>query len=151
MGGALLVNGFGKIFLVSISALLVAFTANAVDEYGCAFQNVIKLPEVNFRTDSAMLLDGADAALAAAAATLIQNPNIYVEVAGHTDSQGDPGYNVGLSQRRAEAVRNYLVIAGVDENCITARGYGANEPVADNATAAGRGENPRVELRVTKE
>lgn len=123
----------------------------AVDEWGCAFQNVIKLPEVNFRTDSAELLDGADAELAAAAATLIQNPNIYVEVAGHTDSQGDPDYNIGLSQRRAETVRSYLVNAGVDENRVTARGYGETEPVADNGTAEGRAENRRVELRVIRE
>jgi OOP family OmpA-OmpF porin len=122
-----------------------------VDAFGCPFPQIIKLPEVNFRTDSVMLLDGADATLAAAAATLIQNPGLVVEVAGHSDSQGDANYNRGLSQRRADAVREYLVTAGVDEHRITAKGYGEDEPLADNSTADGRRENRRVELRVTSD
>jgi OOP family OmpA-OmpF porin len=119
-----------------------------VDAFGCPFPQIIKLPEVNFRTDSVMLLDGADATLAAAAATLIQNPGLVVVVAGHSDSQGDANYNRDLSQRRADAVREYLVTAGVDENRISAKGYGEDEPIADNSTADGRRENRRVELRV---
>ncbi len=119
-----------------------------VDNFGCVFPLIMKLPEVTFRTDSIMLLDGADAALAAAAATLIQNENLEVEVAGHTDSQGDANYNRDLSQRRADTVRNYLVTAGVDEHRISAKGYGEDDPIADNRTAEGRAENRRVELRV---
>jgi OOP family OmpA-OmpF porin len=69
-------------------------------------------------------------------------------VAGHSDSQGDANYNRDLSQRRADAVREYLVTAGVDENRISAKGYGEDEPIADNSTADGRRENRRVELRV---
>ena len=119
-----------------------------VDNFGCPFPTIIKLPEVNFRTNSAMLLDGAGAALAAAAATLIQNPGLQVEVAGHTDSQGDAGYNRKLSQQRAESVRQYLITAGVDEHRISARGYGEDEPIADNSTPEGMAQNRRVELRV---
>jgi OOP family OmpA-OmpF porin len=110
--------------------------------------SVIELPEVTFRTNSDILLDGAAASLDAAALTLLDNPDRVVEVAGHTDSQGDSGINAELSQNRAVAVRDYLIARGVAPSRITARGYGDTEPVADNATAAGRAANRRVELRV---
>jgi outer membrane protein OmpA-like peptidoglycan-associated protein len=70
-----------------------------------------------------------------------------VEVAGHTDNRGAAAYNRDLSQRRAEAVRSYLVSKGVNGGNLSARGYGPDSPVADNKTANGRAENRRVELR----
>jgi len=121
---------------------------NAVQAATAAPSSVIELPEVTFRTNSDILLDGAAASLDAAALTLLDNPDRVVEVAGHTDSQGDSGINAELSQNRAVAVRDYLIARGVAPSRITARGYGDTEPVADNATAAGRAANRRVELRV---
>ena len=122
-----------------------------VDATGCpviVIPDVIELSGVNFRTNSDMLLDGANTALNAAAQTLLDNPALVVEVAGHTDADGDPGYNASLSLGRALAVRDYLIGVGIDPRRITAHGYGEDEPIADNSTADGRAQNRRVELRV---
>lgn len=67
---------------------------------------------------------------------------------GHTDSIGTEAYNMGLSQRRAESVKNYLVSRGVDPNRIYTEGRGEAEPIASNATAEGRALNRRVEIEV---
>ncbi len=79
-------------------------------------------------------------------ATLKDWGDVKVEVAGHTDSVGTEGYNMGLSLRRAEAVRQYLVGKGIAADRLIVRGYGESRPVADNATADGRFQNRRVEL-----
>lgn len=72
--------------------------------------------------------------------------NVNIEVAGHTDSRGSDEYNTKLSQRRVEAVRNYLVSKGIAADRLSAKGYGESQPVADNATDEGRFKNRRVEL-----
>ena len=79
-------------------------------------------------------------------ATLKDWGDVKVEVAGHTDSVGTEEYNMGLSLRRAEAVRQYLVGKGIAADRLIVRGYGESRPVADNATAEGRFQNRRVEL-----
>ncbi|MPV86081.1 OmpA family protein [Ostreibacterium oceani] len=71
-----------------------------------------------------------------------------VEVVGHTDSKGSVQYNQGLSERRAATVRNYLVQLGIPANMISAYGEGELNPVATNATEAGRQQNRRVEVKV---
>ncbi|MCF8035776.1 MAG: outer membrane beta-barrel domain-containing protein [Desulfobacteraceae bacterium] len=78
---------------------------------------------------------------------LRQNPEIDVEIQGHTDSQGGAEMNQQLSERRAAAVRDYLVEQGVDANRLDYEGYGETDPVASNDTAQGRAENRRVEIR----
>lgn len=75
------------------------------------------------------------------------NPDLPIEVAGHTDGLGAEAYNLSLSQRRAEVVRRYLVDGG-ETNVLTARGYRESQPVADNGTELGRAENRRVVLRI---
>lgn len=67
-------------------------------------------------------------------------------IAGHTDSTNTDAYNLKLSQQRAEAVVAWLVKRGVVASRLTAKGFGKSQPVADNATAAGRALNRRVEL-----
>jgi len=69
-------------------------------------------------------------------------------VAGHTDSVGTDSYNQGLSERRANAVKDYLTAQGIKASRLTARGYGESRPVASNDTDEGRAENRRVELIV---
>jgi OOP family OmpA-OmpF porin len=69
-------------------------------------------------------------------------------VVGHTDSTGPAAYNQGLSERRAESVKSYLVGQGLPAAAIQASGQGESKPVADNATAAGRAQNRRVEVEV---
>jgi hypothetical protein len=77
------------------------------------------------------------------------NPSMEVEIAGYTDSKGSEAYNQDLSVRRSNAVRNYLVKKGIEENRLTAQGYGMKDPVATNDTEEGRAENRRVEFVVT--
>ncbi|MBT8091409.1 MAG: OmpA family protein, partial [Gammaproteobacteria bacterium] len=119
-----------------------------VDKRGCALQGEIALPDVRFETNSDRLRQGAEASLNEAAATLMNNPGLRAEVAGYTDDRGDAEYNRGLSERRARTVRNYLIERGVNANQLTWRGYGEIDPIADNATAAGRERNRRVVLRI---
>lgn len=111
-------------------------------------QKIISLPGVKFVTNSAHLLPVSQATLDGAMQTLKDNPGIDAEVAGYTDNTGKPAYNVKLSQRRAEAVMKYLVDHGIDASRLTAKGYGAADPVASNATKQGRAQNRRVELRI---
>ncbi len=118
-----------------------------IDARGCNLGTEIQLPLVTFDFDSDRLQPGAFAALDKAILTLRMNSDLAIEVAGHTDGFGSETYNRSLSQRRAEAVRRYLVDNGVS-NVLTVRGYGESEPVADNATEAGRAENRRVVLRI---
>ncbi len=122
-----------------------------VDRRGCEIRGTIRLEGVNFETNSDRLLPDANQVLDQAAEALRKYPDLVVEIAGHTDAQGDAGYNLGLSERRAETVRDYLVENGANPDSLTAKGYGETEPVADNATAAGRAENRRVELRIIDE
>ncbi len=111
---------------------------------------IIALSGVNFETNSARLTPESLAVLDRAVATLKRRPDIRVEVAAHTDSIGKASYNQALSERRAQSVYRYLVDHGIDPARLTARGYGESQPVASNATAAGRAKNRRVELRVLK-
>jgi outer membrane protein OmpA-like peptidoglycan-associated protein len=80
------------------------------------------------------------------AAVLRQFSEHAVSVEGHTDAVGSEVANQRLSEQRAEAVRAALIAAGIDPARVTAVGYGQNRPIADNATAAGRAQNRRVEI-----
>jgi outer membrane protein OmpA-like peptidoglycan-associated protein len=81
-----------------------------------------------------------------------QNPDIRkVRVEGHTDSKGSDAYNIKLSQRRANAVRDYLIAHGVEADRLVAVGYGETRPVADNGTAEGRARNRRVEFTILEQ
>ena len=82
------------------------------------------------------------------AATMRQYGETTIVVAGHTDSTGQAAYNQALSERRAAAVRNYLVSQGVSASRIQTVGYGMRQPVATNTTEAGRAQNRRVELTI---
>jgi len=77
-----------------------------------------------------------------------ENPSYNLEINGHTDSQGSAVKNIELSQKRADAVKTYLSKSGVDASRLTSKGFGQTVPVADNATAAGRAKNRRVEFKV---
>ncbi|MGM0650867.1 MAG: OmpA family protein [Bacteroidota bacterium] len=78
-------------------------------------------------------------------------PDIRVEIAGHTDHVGTEEDNMDLSQRRAEAVKNWLVRRGIDVDRIEAKGYGETQPVADNETEEGRQQNRRTEVRILED
>lgn len=73
------------------------------------------------------------------------------EIAGFTDSVGSYDYNMGLSERRARAVEDYLISQGVPADRLASKGYGPDNPIASNDTAVGRAQNRRVELRIFRE
>ena len=104
------------------------------------------LDGVNFDFDKAIIREEDFAKLDRDAETLKTWGDVKVEVAGHTCSIGTEDYNLGLSQRRADAVRDYLIGKGIPADRLTARGYGESQPVASNATREGRVQNRRVEL-----
>lgn len=108
----------------------------------------VTLTGVTFALDSAHLTDSSRPVLDGVAAGLKQHPLLKVEVQGYTDSTGAFAYNMRLSRRRAQAVRDYLMGAGVDPSQLSARGYGPQHPVASNRTADGRAQNRRVVLEV---
>ena len=106
----------------------------------------LTLEGVNFDFDKSFIRQDDVSNLDQDVATLKEWGDVNVEVAGHTDSIGTDNYNMGLSLRRANAVRDYLISKGIPAQNLTAKGYGESQPVADNGTAEGRFKNRRVEL-----
>lgn len=109
----------------------------------------VRIEGANFDTASAKLKPAADAKLQQVVDFASRYPDADLEVTGHTDSVGKDAYNQKLSERRAAAVKEYLVKKGVAADRITATGYGETRPIADNSTAEGRAVNRRVEVRYT--
>jgi outer membrane protein W/outer membrane protein OmpA-like peptidoglycan-associated protein len=116
-----------------------------VDARGCEVAEVV-LRGVNFETNSATLTAAARAILDGVAESLKQRPDAKIVVAGHTDSVGKDAYNLALSQRRAAAVRDYLISKGINGDKLSAQGYGETRPLASNDTPEGREQNRRVAL-----
>ncbi|BCB60477.1 MULTISPECIES: OmpA family protein [Halomonadaceae] len=111
---------------------------------------VLNMPSsVTFGFDSAELTSDARSALNEVANVLTQYTDTRVNIAGHTDSTGDASYNQRLSERRAQSVGSYLSQNGVSSMRLNTMGYGANQPVASNATEQGRAQNRRVEITLT--
>lgn len=105
------------------------------------------LEGVTFESGSARLRSGSYVELDSIARVLLSNPNMKVEIGGHTDNSGTPADNMHISTLRAEAVRNYLVAKGVPFQQIVSRGYGATMPRTPDTTPRGRAANRRVEIR----
>jgi outer membrane protein OmpA-like peptidoglycan-associated protein len=101
---------------------------------------------VLFQSDKSELLGSAQTKLNQVAEALKEEGGREITVFGHTDVQGNDDYNVKLSQRRAESVRQYLISRGVDQAHIKAEGKGKADPIADNASPEGRANNRRVEI-----
>lgn len=108
---------------------------------------VLNMPgNVTFHTDSADLQPQFFDVLDSVAKVLEEYESTVVEVDGHTDSTGTRAYNQALSERRASTVATYLHNRGILAERLIAAGYGPDQPVADNSTAAGRQRNRRVEI-----
>jgi OOP family OmpA-OmpF porin len=110
---------------------------------------VLTLGDVLFETGKAELRPGALRNLYPLVTFLQKYPERRVLIEGHTDSVGSESSNLDLSQRRADAVRDFLLQNGVNAAQITTRGYGKASPVASNDTATGRQQNRRVELIIS--
>lgn len=115
-----------------------------VDKDGCwSFHGVL------FDFDSDRIKPGYNPAIENAVEVLKLNPGLTIEIEGHTDSYGTDAYNLKLSDRRANAVRNELIRRGVDPKRMTTVGYGESQPVASNDTEEGRAYNRRVVYKRT--
>ena len=110
-------------------------------------QEVIR-SDVLFDFDEATLKPEAASVLRGIVEQLQANPSYQVELVGHTDATGPADYNLGLSERRARAVQEYLVSQGIEPQRITADWKGESEPVAPNDTREGRAQNRRTEIRL---
>lgn len=108
---------------------------------------IVTLPQdILFATDSFTVRPDLQRDLRAVAGNLQSYPNSTIQIVGHTDSDGDAGYNQGLSERRASSVANVLVNAGVPGSRIQTFGRGEAQPVASNLTPQGKAQNRRVEI-----
>jgi outer membrane protein OmpA-like peptidoglycan-associated protein len=110
---------------------------------------IVSMPDVLFDFNQHTLKPEARERLARISGIVLAYPDLKLEVIGYTDSIGSDEYNQTLSDKRAEAVRDYLVTSGVSMNNVAARGLGKADPVADNSTSAGRHLNRRVEMVVS--
>lgn len=104
--------------------------------------------DILFPIDSAQLAPGARDSLDEMASVLNEYPKSAVVIQGYTDSTGTEEHNQSLSERRAQAVKNYLVLRGVDEERMTALGFGESAPIASNSSESGRQRNRRVDILV---
>ena len=123
------------------------------DEDGCPDKKPKKIKKgkmilrgVNFESGSAALTEESYPILDQVYESLEAYPEVKVEIRGYTDNRGSYQYNLELSQKRAEAVRQYLINRGIDPKRLIAKGYGPADPIAPNSTRAGRAQNRRIEF-----
>ncbi len=108
---------------------------------------IVTLPQdILFAVDSSSVRPDLVRDLQTVAGNLQAYPDSVVQIVGHTDSDGDAGYNQTLSEQRANSVADVLLNAGIPFNRIQTFGRGENQPVADNLTPAGKAQNRRVEI-----
>jgi outer membrane protein OmpA-like peptidoglycan-associated protein len=112
---------------------------------------VLTMGDVLFTTGKATLFPGAIRTINKLAGFLNKYPDRNVLIEGHTDSVGSEEYNLGLSEKRADSVREQLVAEGVSPERISTKGYGKKYPEASNDIPAGRQQNRRVEVVILKE
>ncbi len=103
---------------------------------------------LQFETGKAVIKKISFPSLKAVATLLLAHPEFKLTLSGHTDNVGTPAKNLILSQKRAEAVKDYLDLLSVDASRITTAGYGQTKPLASNKTAAGKKKNRRVEFKI---
>lgn len=108
----------------------------------------IVLNNIFFEFDRADLKRESEIELNKTYEFLISNPSVSIRIAGHTDNIGSDKYNEELSERRAEAVVNYLIDKGISPGRLEFKGYGSKKPLADNSTEEGRAKNRRTELEI---
>jgi OmpA-OmpF porin, OOP family len=127
--------------------VLVAPLASASPSLQAKLNDGLKQSGIGFESNSVKITPRGRAALEKLVPLLRREPKTAVEIAGHTDGYGAFDYNIQLSRRRAEAVRQYFISRGLT-NRFTAVGYGATQPLSSDKTKAGLSRNRRIELRV---
>lgn len=146
--GALAGGGIGQYMDRQQQALETATAGTGIDVTRQGNDLFLNLPSsVTFATNSSAISPSFAPALIDVAAVLRDYPETIVEIIGHTDDTGADDYNMALSERRAASVAGSLVNRGVSQRVITS-GLGESAPVASNATAEGRAQNRRVEVKI---
>jgi outer membrane protein OmpA-like peptidoglycan-associated protein len=114
---------------------------------------ILRLANIHFATAKAEPTVASSMALDEVGRILMDRPRLKIEIAGHADSRGSDAFNQKLSERRARAVRKYLItrFPKIRERLLATVGYGESRPIASNADAKGRAKNRRVEFRVLNE
>ena len=112
---------------------------------------VLTLGDVLFATNASTLTAGGTAHLVKLAGFLNKYPARNAAIEGYTDSTGSEDYNQALSQRRADAVKSYLMAQGIESSRLTSAGKGKSSPVSDNGTSTGRQQNRRVEVIIAND
>jgi OmpA-OmpF porin, OOP family len=128
-----------------------AFTHQDVEQLQESIDDLIAGKVVEFELNSDQLTPVGRDLLDEILAALEQFPNVPIEIAGHTDNQGDAAANLDLSERRAQAAFDYFVANGQDPARFVVQGYGEEAPVASNDTAEGRARNRRIEFKALEE
>jgi OmpA-OmpF porin, OOP family len=109
---------------------------------------IIRLNNIFFDYNQASMNNESFAELDRLVELMVQNPNMKIEISGHTDSEGADAYNLKLSQDRATTVENYLLGKNISKTRVVTKGYGESKPLASNDTEAGKAQNRRVEFKI---
>jgi outer membrane protein OmpA-like peptidoglycan-associated protein len=121
----------------------------SIENNGCpVYEKVEFATHIGFQSGSDKLTKESYPYLDQLVQIMIDNPNCWVKLDGHTDNTGSDAVNNKLSQKRVDAIKYYLVDKGINPNRIIARGYGSSKPIAPNNTAEGRSKNRRVEINI---
>jgi outer membrane protein OmpA-like peptidoglycan-associated protein len=133
----------------NLRAQLLAQLSAILETRATARGLIVNMSGMTFNTSKSTLLPLGREKLAKIAGLVLAHPGLKMQVEGYTDSTGGDALNQTLSEKRADAARNYLVDEGVKSENITSKGLGKADPIDSNATAAGRSKNRRVELVVS--
>lgn len=123
-------------------------TSNEAYPQPADLQMVLEVSDILFEFDKWVIRESVVPELDQWADYFQNNPQVTAEIYGHADSVGPSAYNMDLSQKRAQAVVNYLSAKGVSSDRLTAKGFGESQPAAPNSTNEGRQKNRRVELKL---
>lgn len=111
-------------------------------------ETTFTLSNLHFATNKAVIQSSSYQELDELVEYLKNKPHLKIEIAGHTDSDGDKNANMKLSQNRADAVKNYLIKKGISADRLIAKGYGESSPIADNSSESGKALNRRTEIHI---
>lgn len=137
-----------RLLLLTFSLCLFATSASADPTAQVVGGRIVLSAPLAFETHGGTLLPGDAPLLDAIAGVLRARPTMTIEIGAHTDARGSDAFNLTVTQSVADQVRMALVARGIPATRLTAVGYGETRPIADNATAAGREANRRIELVV---